>query len=145
MALVLGLLTAQAQHFYGFSVQSYRVSSALPTSFRSVKGSVTTTIGNSADTRSMRGITATVYRNGRRFAQGKCDDVTFHHGTREYVLRGQVSLADGVSTWEAILAAFSFKASDYTIDFTVDIAHPDGKRDHVVRTGRPLTHYLRRM
>lgn len=144
IALIICSVTASAQYFYGFSVQSYRISSALPTSFRSVKGSVTASIGNSADVRTMSGITATVYRNGKRFASGKCDDVTFFNGIREYVLKGQVSLADGVSTWDAIVAAFSFKASDYTIDFIVDITHPDGKRDHVVREERPLTHYLRR-
>ena len=75
LAIVVALLgvalTAHAQYFYGFSVQSYRVSSARLTSFRSMKGSVTATIGNSADTRSMSGITATVYRNGKRFASGK--------------------------------------------------------------------------
>lgn len=110
-----------------------------------MKGSVTATIGNSADTRSMRGITATVYRNGKRFASGTCEDVVFYRGTIEYVLKGQVSLAEGVSTWDAIVAAFSFKASEYTIDFTVDIGHPDGRNDHVVRTGRPLSHYLGRL
>lgn len=46
---------------------------------------------------------------------------------------------------DAIVAAFSFKASEYTIDFIVDIGHPDGRKDHVVRTGRPLSHYLGRL
>lgn len=84
LALIIGTVAAQAQHFYGFSVQSYRISSVRPTSFRSVKGSVTATIGNSADTRSMRGITATVYRNGKRFASGTCEDVVFYKGFRVY-------------------------------------------------------------
>ncbi len=144
IALMLSILPAHAQYFQGFSVQGYRISSALPTSFRAVKGSVTANIGNTADTRTMSGITATVYRQGRRFAHGVCDDVTFFRGTREYVLNGQVSLADGVSAWDAIRAAFSFDASEYTIDFTVDITHPDGKVDHVLRSGIPLSHYLRR-
>ena len=143
IALMLSILPAHAQYFQGFSVQGYRISSVLPTSFRSVKGSVTANIGNTADTRTMSGITATVYRQGRRFAHGVCADVTFFHGTREYVLNGQVSLADGVSTWDALRAAFSFDVSEYTIDFTVTITHPDGKKDHVVRSGIPLSHYLR--
>ena len=84
LALIIGIVTAQAQHFYGFPVQSYRISSVWPTSFRSVKGSVTATIGNSADTRSMRGITATVYRKGKRFASGTCEDVVFYKGIRVY-------------------------------------------------------------
>ena len=72
IALMLSILPAHAQYFQGFSVQGYRISSVLPTSFRSVKGSVTA-----------------------------------------------------------------------TIDFTVTITHPDGKKDHVVRSGVPLSHYLR--
>ena len=144
VALFAFAVAANAQYFTGFSVRSYRISSVRPTSFRSVNGSVTVTIGNTADTRTMSGITATVYRRGERFAQGTCEDVTFFQGTYEYVLSGQVALADGVSTWDAILAAFSFHASDYTIDFTVDITHPDGRTDHVVRAGMPLTHYLKR-
>lgn len=144
MALLGLALTAHAQYFYGFSVQSYKITSARPTSWRSVKGSVYTTVSNTADTRTMRNITATVYRRGSKFAHGSCDPVTFFHGTSGYTLNGRVNLADGVSTWDAIKAAFSFRASDYTIDFVVDIHHADGSQDHVVRAGIPLEHYLRR-
>ena len=141
---LLVALTAQAQYFTGFSVQSYRIASAWPTSFRSVKGSVEATIGNTGDTRAMSGITATVYRNGRRFAEGTCDDVTFFQGIHTYTLRGRVQLSEGVTTWEAIRAALSFDVSEYTLDFTLTITHPDGRVDHVVRSGRPLSSYLRR-
>lgn len=144
MMALLVALSAQAQYFTGFSVRSYRIVSAWPTSLRSVKGSVEATVGNSGDTRAMSGITATVYRNGRRFAEGSCDDVTFRNGIQSYTLKGRGQLADGVSTWEAIKAAFSFKASEYTLDFTVTITYPDGHSDQVVRSGRPLSHYLRR-
>ena len=89
-------------------------------------------------------ITATVYRGGKQFAHGVCSDVTFVHGTFNYLLEGTVTLATGVSTWDAILAALSFDAAEYTVDFTVDITHPDGHVDHVVRSGMPVTHYLRR-
>lgn len=144
VALLLACLSANAQYFTGFSVKSYRIASAWPTSFRSVKGSVNTTIGNTGDTRAMSGIRATVYRNGKKFAHGVCDDVTFAQGVASYTLRGEVELADGVSTWDAVRAALSFSASEYTVDFTVDITHPDGRVDHVVRAGRPLTAYLHR-
>lgn len=142
--LLLVAFSARAQYFTGFSVKSYSITSAWPTSFRSVKGSVTATIGNTGDTRAMSGITATVYRSGKRFAHGTCADVTFRRGTASYVLNGQVTLADGVSTWDAIMAALSFNAAEYTVDFTVNITHPDGRVDHVVRTGMPVTHYLHR-
>ena len=145
--LVLALLwtvSAKAQFFEGFSVINYKITSAVPTSFRSAKGSVFVTVGNTGDTRKMSGITATVYRNGRRFANGTCDNVTIFKGTNGYTLNGRVQLADGVSTWDLIKAAFSFRASEYTLDFTVSITHPDGKTDYVVRSREPLTKYLRR-
>lgn len=141
---LLTCLSARAQYFEGFSVKSYKISSVWPTSFRSVKGSVTATVGNTKDARLMSGIRATVYRNGVRFAEGTCEDVTIAVGTHSYVFRGQVWLADGISTWDAIKAALSFNASEYTVDFVVDISHPDGTVDHVVRKDMPVIHYLRR-
>lgn len=141
---LLVTIAAQAQYFTGFSVINYKITSAVPTSFRSAKGSVFVTIGNTGDTRRMSGITATIYRNGRRFANGTCDNVTIFKGTSGYTLNGRVQLADGVSTWDLIKAAFSFRASEYTLDFTVNITHPDGKTDYVIRTREPLTKYLRR-
>ena len=135
---------AFAQYFTGFSIESYKISSVWPTSFRSVAGSVTASIGNTGDTRAMSGIVATVYRNGKAFAHGNCEDVTFYKGSSSYVLNGVVELAKGISIWDAISAALSFSANEYTIDFSVDITHPDGKVDYVRRAGIPLVHYLRR-
>ncbi len=145
MILMMTVCSAAfAQYFTGFSVNSYKISSVWPNSFRSVSGSVTASIGNTGDTRAMSGIVATVYRNGKAFAHGNCADVTFYKGTSSYVLNGVVELATGVTIWDAIGAALSFNANEYTIDFNVDITHPDGKVDHVVRAGMPLGHYLRR-
>lgn len=144
LSAILAAIPVSAQYFTGFSVKSYRISSAWPTSFRSVKGSVTATIGNTGDTRTMNGINATIYRNGKPFASGVCEDVTFAKGTASYRLNGNVVLSEGVSTWEAIGAALSFNASEYTVDFTVKIIHENGKTDNVVRKGIPITNYLRR-
>lgn len=143
LALLLSL-SAGAQHFSGLSVRSYRIASAWPVSFRAVQGSVEAEIGNSGEIRSMSGITATVYRNGQRFAHGTCDDVTFLGGTRNYVLQGRVELADGISVLDAILAAFDFHVSEYTLDIAVDVSFPGGRTEHVKRSGVPLAQYLKR-
>ncbi len=135
---------AHAQYFSGLKVASYKIASARPTGLRSVKGSVLATIGNSEDRRTISGITTTIYRNGQLFAIGACDDLTITPGTKSYTFNGDVKLADDVSIWTAIKVAFSFKASEYTLDFKADITHPDGKVDHVVRSRMPLTHYLKR-
>ena len=143
-SVIIAALPASAQYFTGFSVKSYKISSAWPTSFRSLKGTVAAPIGNTGDTRTMSAISATIYRNGKPFADGVCEDVTFRTGTASYKLNGTVVLSNGVSTWDAIGAALSFNASEYTVDFTVTITHADGHVDHVVRKGIPVTNYLRR-
>lgn len=145
--IVLVLLlsfAAHAQYFSGLSVVSYKITSARPTSMRAVKGSVLATIGNTADSRTISGITMTVYRKGQLFAVGACDNVTIFRGTNSYTFNGRMELADGVSTWNAIKVALSFNASEYTLDFKADVRHPDRKVDHVVRSKMPLTHYLKR-
>ena len=144
LSLLLSAIVAQAQFFRGFSVESYQISLAWPTSFRSVRGNVKAVVSNTGDTRTLNGVQATIYRNGRRFALGTGEDVTFRQGRWEYLLKGLAKLADGVSTWDAIRAPFSFKASEYTLDFSVTITHADGTVDQVHRTSIPLTHYLRR-
>lgn len=144
LALCLSCMAANAQFFHGLGVKSYKVTSAWPTSFRSVKGSVQATISNTDETRSIRNVRATLYRNGKAFAYGTCDDVTLNHGTATYTLRGRGELAPGITTWQAIRAALTFVVTEYTMDFSVDIANPDGTVDHVVRENRPVSHYLRR-
>lgn len=144
LLLLLSCLALSAQYFTGFSLQSYKIKSLYPTSFRSLKGRVELTVGNTADTRSLSNVYVVLYRSGKKFAIGSCDDVTLRQGTASYIISGQGVLAEGVSTWDAIVAAFTFKASDYTFDFQVDITHPDGHVDHVVREGRPVSHYMQR-
>lgn len=144
LALLLMTLAARGQYFTGFSVESYRITSAWPTSLRSVRGNVQAVIGNTGQTRRLSDVEAIVYRNGRRFVVGTGEDTTFMKGRGTYVLKGRATLADGVSTWDAIRAAFNFNANEYTIDFNVTITYPDGHRDYVTRRGIPLVHYLRR-
>lgn len=144
IALLWMSLSATAQYFTGFNLRSYKITSAYPTSFRSVAGSVKATVGNTGQTRTFSGVSATLYRKGEKFTVGTCDSITLFSGTGTYSLKGRGHLAEGVSTWEAIRAALSFRASDYTMDFSVDITYPDGHVGHVERVGRPVSYYMGR-
>lgn len=143
-ALLMGALAAHAQYFEGFSVESYKFTHVWPTSFRSIRGDIKAVVSNTGDERTLSGLSATVYRNGKPFAHGRGDDVTAWVGRHQYTLRGYAELAEGVSTWQAIKAAFAFRAEEYTLDFTLIITHKNGKVDYVVRKGVPITDYLRR-
>lgn len=143
-ALLLAAITANAQFFEGFSVESYKITRVWPTSFRSVRGDVKTVVSNTGDERTLSGLTATVYRNGVPFAYGRGDDETVWVGRHQYLLKGYAKLAENVTTWQAIKAALAFKADEYTLDFNLTITHANGKVDYVVRKGVPLSNYLKR-
>ena len=138
LAIVVALLgfalTARAQYFYGFSVESYKITSARPTSLRSVKDAT-----ELVRLRAAQAVTDAAFKHIVDFMK-----MHIFHGTFGYTLNGKVNLADGVSTWDAIKAVFPFRASDYTVDYVVDIHHADGTVDHVARKGIPLERYLRK-
>lgn len=143
-ALLASVFVANAQYFEGFSVESYKITRVWPTSFRSVRGNVKAVVSNTADERTLSGLSATVYRGGVPFAYGRGDDETVWVGQHQYLLKGYAKLADNVTTWQAIKAALTFKADEYTLDFSLTITHADGKVDYVVRSGVPLSDYLKR-
>ncbi len=128
--------------FDGLSVKGYSIDSAWPASFRSVRGKATIKVNNSGESRDVSGITAKVYRNGALFAEGECSDVSFAKGQASYQLTGTVTLADGVSVWQAIGAALSFRPSEYTVDVYAVMVHEDGGREQISRIGVPVTKFI---
>jgi len=141
LALVVACASADAQFFSGLSVRSHKINSAYPTSLRSVRGKATVTVQNSGSARSFKDITAVIYRRGEPFFNGTCSDINAGKGTASYTLIGNVSLVEGKSVWDAIGAALSFRASEYTADvsFTVTM---DGKTQRVTRKGVAVSRYL---
>ncbi len=142
MALIACVaLAAQTSPFAGLGIVSYKITSAWPESFREVSGSVDVTISNTGTERIVKGIGANVYRNGAAFASGKCSDVTFVKGQKKYALEGIVKLADGVSVWDAIRAAFSFNPSEYVVEVTMTMIHENGNVETITRKV-PVTRFL---
>lgn len=129
--------------FSGLSIIGYTIDSAWPSSLRSVKGRATIKVQNTGDRRTVTSITATVYRNGSRFAEGQCSDVTFEEGVRSYSLDGSGQLSDGVSLWQAIGAVISFRPSEYTVDVYAVMTFGDGSVQRIVKTGIPATRFIR--
>ena len=143
VSVYAGVSDRVSEHpFDGLSVKGYSIDSAWPASFRSVRGKATIKVNNSGESRDVSGITAKVYRNGALFAEGECSDVSFAKGQASYQLTGTVTLADGVSVWQAIGAALSFRPSEYTVDVYALMVHEDGSREQISRIGVPVTKFI---
>lgn len=144
LVFVLMAVAASAQHSHGLNVISYGVKSAHPASLRSIKGRAELIVNNNGKERIFSNIHAQVYRRGVPFVEGECSDVDFVEGKRTYILSGLVSLSQGQNLWKAIGAALSFRARDYTIDVTMDVAYPSdpSMNTTLVRKGIPLSRYL---
>ena len=143
IAIVLFACTSvQAQHFAGLKITKYTISSIWPSSFRSIKGSVSLTVDNTGEQRTVSRIEAVAYRGDKPFVQGYCDDVTFFKGLRTYVISGEVSLCSGVSIWEAIGAALSFNAAEYTVDVHLVMTHEDGRKEVVDKIAIPVSRFV---
>ncbi len=136
--LACGILNAQTSPFAGLGIVDYSIRSAWPESFREVSGSVEVTMNNTGTKRVVTDISASVYRSGSPFVSGICSDVTFLKGTNKYILNGRVKLADGVSVWAAIGAAFSFNPKDYIVEISMVMTHENGKTEKIVRKDRYL-------
>ncbi len=142
-ALLACVVLGAANHpFAGLGIADYKIKSVWPESFREVSGSVDVTINNSETQRTVRNIRANVYRNGKPFASGQCCDVTFLKGSNKYTLDGTVRLADGVSVWTAIGAAFSFNPSEYVVEVTMTMTYENGQTETIVRKV-PVTRFLK--
>lgn len=146
--ILLILLTAtflmpESHPFEKLAIKSYSIDSAWPSSLRSVKGKATITVDNTGDWRSVSAINATVYRNSSTFANGTCSNVTFVKGTGSYTLTGLVTLAEGVTIWQAIGAALSFRPSEYTVDVYATMLHGDGSTEQIEKKAIPVTKFLK--
>ncbi len=127
------VMNAQTSPFAGLKIVNYKITSVWPESFREVRGSVDVTMDNTHTQRVASNIRANVYRNGNAFVSGICSDVTFLKGQNKYTLNGMVKLADGISVWNAIGAAFTFDPNEYIVEITMMMTHEDGRTETIVR------------
>ena len=143
LALVLCAAAPKRNPVSGLWVTGYSIHSILPSSLRSLSGTVTVTVRNSGVGRSLTNVSATLYQKGTMVARGKCTDMTFPAGTTDVRVSGEVQLCEGISLFRAMKDALSFHPSDYTADIVCSVKGEDGRAETFVRKGIPVGDYLK--
>lgn len=133
---------ANAQKSLGLSVNSYKITSIRPLSWRSVDGAVDLSL-NSATSFRLSGISGVVYKNGRPFVQGKADDLAVKKGSSSLTVRGNATLCNGVGLLD-VLRCINFNPSDYSVDVYLTLTLEDGTSVPIVKKGVPLSSILSR-
>ena len=122
---LLGTQPARAQlsrlHF-----RNYRITSVVPTGFRSVRGAVEVTLSNDTTAFTMSDIQGIVYRNGRPFVEGVCNDTYVPRGTITVRPTGTVRLCDSVSLWTVLRCMVDFNPDEYSGDISMLITDAKG-------------------
>lgn len=121
---------------------SYRITSILPRSFRSVDGELQVECSNRGQAFVMSDIEGVVYKLGRPFVSGHAGPVTVGKGKTTVVVDGNATLCEGISLWD-VLECLAFNASDYTIDVSMTITMADGRSRHFSRKGMSVAAILR--
>lgn len=141
LVTLLGGQPAKAQlsrlHF-----RNYRITSIVPSSFRSVRGSVEVTLTNDTTAFTMSDIHGLVYRNGKPFVQGVCNDTHVARGTVTVRPAGTVQLCDSVSVWTVLRCMVNFDPDEYTGDLSMNIRDAKGHTRTYAKQGLPVGQLL---
>jgi hypothetical protein len=144
LALLMGATAAAPrQPLGGLSVTGYSLESIRPQSLRGLSGAVSVGVRNTGSDRTLRNVSAVLYKSGKKVAQGHCSDIVLKSGTSTIRVTGQVSLAEGVSLFTAMAAALSFHPSEYTADVVCSVVDANGRAETLVRRGIPIGNYIK--
>ncbi len=144
LLLLLGATAAAPrQPLAGLSLTGYSIDSVRPQSLRGLSGAVTVGVSNTGEQRTIRNVSAVLYKSGRKVAHGRCSDITLKQGASSVRVAGQVSLAEGVSLLEAMRSVISFKPAEYTADVVCSVVDADGRAETFVRRGIPVGNYIK--
>ena len=83
----------------------------------------------------MRNIAGVIYRNGKPFVQGVCQDIRVEPGASVVRAEGMVALCSGVSVWSLLGLLFSFDINEFTGDIEMDIQNAKGKVERYEKKG----------
>ena len=137
LVTLLGGQPARAQlsrlHF-----RNYRITSIVPSSFRSVRGSVEVTLTNDTTAFTMSDIQGLVYRNGKPFVQGVCNDTHVGRGTVTVRPTGTVRLCDSVSLWTVLRCMVDFNPDEYSGDISMLITDTKGNQRTYAKESVPV-------
>ena len=141
-ALVLVSTPAQAQ-LSRLKFGKYKITSVVPASFRSVKGSAEVAVTNDTTSFLMKDISGVIYRNGEPFVKGTSSDIRVLHGASVISATGHVSLCDGVSVWNVIRCMVDFNPEEFTGNLTMTVIDAKGNRRLVKKEGLSVAEVLK--
>ena len=134
---LLGAQPARAQlsrlHF-----RNYRITSIVPSGFRSVRGAVEVTLTNDTTAFTMTDIQGIVYRNGRPFVEGVCNDTYVPRGTITVRPTGTVRICDSISLWTVLRCMVDFNPDEFTGDLSMLISDAKGNQRTYAKEGVPV-------
>ncbi len=107
----------------------YKIVSIRPHGFTSAGGAIQVEVANDSTAFDMKEIRGIVYRNGKPFVQGVCQDLHVASGSTTVRAEGTVSLCPGVSLWSVLGLLFSFDINEFTGDIRMKIIDAKGKEE----------------
>ncbi len=113
----------------------YKIAAIRPQGFTSASGAIEVEVANDSTAFDMRNISGVIYRNGKPFVQGVCEDMHVESGSSVVRAEGMVSLCPGVSLWSLLGLLFSFDINEFTGDIEMDIQNAKGKVEHYEKKG----------
>jgi len=140
--LALFALPASAQ-FTGLTMQSYSFRDVHPTGLRGVAGALEFELNNSGERREIRDVKAVVFKKGKAFLKGTCQNLVLERGTKSYTVSGKVRLSAGVSVVSAISSVMNFDPSLYTVNVSLLLIHEDGRKESIIRKGVPVSRFIK--
>lgn len=139
------VLAAPAPHnpLAGLGLAGYSIRSVRPSSLRSLSGTVMVKVNNTGPERSFRNVSAILYRDGKKVAQGYCSDLVFVKGVSSVTVTGEARLAEGVTLRTALASVMAFEPSAYTADVICSVVDAKGRAETFVRRGIPVGNYIK--
>ena len=140
LAVLVPLLWAQPARaqLSRLHFRNYRITSIVPSGFRSVRGAVEVTLTNDTTAFTMTNIQGIVYRNGRPFVEGVCNDTYVPRGTITVRPTGSVRICDSVSLWTVLRCMVDFDPDEYTGDLSMLITDAKGNQRTYAKEGVPV-------
>ncbi len=117
---------------------NYKITSIVPSGFRSVRGAVEVTLTNDTTAFTMSDIQGLVYRNGKPFVHGVCNDTHVARGTVTVRPAGTVQLCDSVSIWTVMRCMIDFDPDEYSGDLSMVITDAKGHQRTYTKEGVPV-------
>ena len=140
LAVLVPLLWAQPARaqLSRLHFRNYRITSVVPSGFRSVRGSVEVTLTNDTTAFTMSNIQGIVYRDGKPFVEGVCNDTYVPRGTITVRPTGTVRLCDSVSLWTVLRCMVDFNPDEYSGDISMLITDAKGNQRTYAKEGVPV-------